>query len=98
MNIIKVDNKQIAKALFYKFYYSKENRDKEALRLAKALLESTTMTFHLGDVDYNIETELEKFDCKLSIGHNGNTATFNLNGKTEIEAEKWKKMCDEIYN
>ncbi len=98
MNTIKVDNKQIAKALFFKFYHSKENRDKEALKLASALLQCNSITLNLGDIDYTIETEFEKFGCKLLIGHNGNTATFNLNGKTEIEPEKWQKMCNEIYN
>jgi hypothetical protein len=97
---MKVDNTQIARAVFFKLYHADRDKtayDMAALRLAAAMLNGS-LTLGLGDTDYIIETELEKFGCCFLIGRSGNSASFNLNGQTEIEAGKWRTMTKEIYD
>ena len=93
---MKVDNKQIAQAVFFKLYYS--GNKIAAARLAAGIFNERPITLNLGDIDHAIESELDKFGCNFIYSGSGNTATFNMNGQTEIDSKKWEIMCDEIYN
>jgi len=92
---MKVDNKQIAKAVFFKLYNSDNYR--AAARVAFGIFQNT-LTLGLGEYDHLIEWELENFGCSFVIGRGGSTASFNMSGQTEIDSKKWEIMCDEIYN
>jgi hypothetical protein len=97
---MKADNGQIARAVFFKLYHAGRDKtacNQAALRLAAGIL-SGSLTLGLGDIDHIIETELEKFGCRFLIGRGGNSASFNLNGQTGIEDEKWRTMLREIYD
>jgi hypothetical protein len=97
---MKVDNQDIARAVFFKLYHSDNDKtacNVAALRLASAIFQGRLL-LGLGDIDWILETELEKFDCQFLIGRRGNTASFNLNGQTKIDAKKWDKLTKEIYD
>ena len=95
---LKVENKEIANAVFYKLYF--EGEYCAAARVAKVLLghSGTSISLGLDDDDHAIEVELEKFGCRLGLSASGNTATFSLNGTTEIEVAKWNELRNKIYN
>ena len=92
---MKVDNKQIARAVFFKL--RSEGNDAAALRLVSAMFQYSTITLNISDIDCLIESELERFGCKFSLRRNGDFALFSFHGQTEIEPEKWQKLCKEIY-
>jgi len=95
---MKVHNKNIARAVFLKIYYSKENKEtcqKAALRLASGIFRGE-IRLGLGDVDWMIDSELYKFGCHFDISRDGDIASFDMNGQTNIHAKKWKKMTEDI--
>ena len=94
---MKVDNIEIAKAVFFKLYYDANNY-KAAARLASAIFQHSSILLNLGEIDCLIERELEHFGCKFSIKRGGDFVSFDLTGKTEIDPDKWQKLCQEIYN
>jgi len=91
-----VDNKQIAKAVFFKLYYCQQFF--AASRLAAALFQYSTITLTHSDTDCLIESELKYFGCRLAIICDGDVATFNFQGKTEIDTDVWRRKIQEIYN
>ena len=92
---MKVDNREIARAVFFKLYHA--HKDRAAARLAAGIFNGS-ITLGLGDTDSIVESELEAFGCRFSCGRNGNTASFFMSGQTEMDADSWNRMRKEIYD
>ena len=91
---MKVSNKQIAKALFFKFYY--DYKDKEALKVAAGLLNGSALALSGSDADAGIRDEFEKCGCMFSDDDMFD-GILNLNGETEMDNKIWDLMCEDIY-
>ena len=90
----KVDNSQIAKAVFYKL--NKEGKYEAASRMALGIF-TGMLQINDNDASAAIETELGAFGCVLTIDRLRGITTFNLYGNTEMSAKEWEKRCNEIY-
>ena len=90
----KVDNSQIAKAVFCKL--NKEGKYEAAARMALGIF-AGTLQINDDESSMAIESELCAFGCVLTIDRLRGKTTFNLYGKTELSAKEWEKRCNEIY-
>ena len=90
----KVDNSQIAKAVFYKL--NKEGKYEAAARMASGIFAGSLQIID-DEASTAIESELGAFGCVLTIDRLRGKTTFNLYGKTELSAKEWEKRCNEIY-
>jgi len=94
---MKVDNIEIAKIVFFKLYHRVKNY-RAAAKLASNIIDKQSLLLNLGDTDHLIEMELEHFGCTFFVKRSGDFVSFDLTGKTEIDPDKWQKLCQEIYN
>ena len=85
MKTNKVDNIQIAKAIFSKL--TKEGNYEAAARMASGIFAGSLQILN-DDVSTTIELELGAFGCALTIDRIRNSTTFNLYGKTEISLSR----------
>jgi len=90
-----VDNKQIARAVFFKLHRAQEFA--AASRLAAAMLCYSSISLDLSDMDCLIEHELILFGCKPSIRRAGEFSSFCFRGKTDIDPVVWFGKCKDIY-
>ena len=66
----------------------KENKKDSALRLARCLLQGTSISLGIGDIDWDIDT--------ASTGYRY-TAHFHFNRKTEMVKERYDEIVKELY-
>ena len=90
-----VENKQVARAVFFKLFRAQEFE--AATRLAAAMFSYSSISLDVSDIDCLIEHELVLFGCKPSIRRNGEISSFNFRGKTDIEPVVWFGKCKDIY-
>lgn len=74
----------------------KENKKDSALRLARCLLQGTSISLGIGDVDWDIDTAIRQCGGEPRIGYRY-TAYFHFNRNTEMEKEKYDGIVKELY-
>lgn len=94
MEELKISNRQIALMAFDRL--RKEDKKDAALRLARCLLQSTSISLSIGDIDWDIETAIRQCGGEPETGYQY-TAHFHFNRNTEIEKEKYDRIVKELY-
>lgn len=94
MEELKISNRQIALMAFDRL--RKEDRKDAALRLARCLLQDTSISLSIGDIDWDIETAIRQCGGEPRTGYRY-TAHFHFNRKTEMEKGKYDKIVKELY-
>lgn len=94
MEELKISNRQIAMMAFDRL--RKENKKDSALRLARCLLQGTSISLGIGDIDWDIDIAIRQCGGEPRIGSRY-TAYFHFNRKTEMEKEKYDGIVKELY-
>ncbi len=94
MEELKISNRQIAMMAFDRL--RKENKKDSALRLARCLLQGTSISLGIGDIDWDIDIAIRQCGGGPRIGYRY-TAYFHFNRKTEMEKEKYDGIVKELY-
>lgn len=66
MEELKISNRQIAMMAFDRL--RKENKKDSALRLARCLLQGTSISLGIGDIDWDIDTAIRQCGGEPSTG------------------------------
>ena len=74
----------------------KENKKDSALRLARCLLQGTSISLGIGDIDWDIDTAIRQCGGEPSTGYRY-TAYFHFNRKTEMVKERYDEIVKEVY-
>jgi len=91
---MKIDNKQIARAVFFTLH--KEQQFEAASRLAAAMLRGNKIFFEDLPIDNQISTAFLMFGCSLK--HNADLPYFNCRGTSDIDPCVWFGKCRRIYS
>lgn len=94
METIKISNREIAQMAFD---YLRNQRKKDAvLRLAGCMLHYSSISLGIGDMDWAIETAIQKCGGVPRIGWRY-TAHFHFDCETEVKEEKYQAINRELY-
>lgn len=74
----------------------KEDKKDSALKLARCLLRSTSISLGIGDIDWDIDMAIRQCGGEPRTGY-GYTARFHFNRNTEMEKEKYDRIVKELY-
>lgn len=94
MDTITIGNKEIAMMAFDRL--RRENKTDSALRLARCLLQSTSISLGIGDIDWDIDMAIQQCGGEPGTGYR-HTAHFHFNRKTVMEKEKYDRIVKELY-
>ncbi len=89
-----IENKEIAMMAFDRL--RKEDKKDSALRLAHCLLQGTSISLGIGDIDWDIDTAIRQCGGEPRTGYRY-TAYFLFNRKTEMEKERYDGIVKELY-
>lgn len=74
----------------------RENKADSALRLARNLLRSTSISLGIGNIDWDIDMAIRQCGGEPRTGYRY-TAYFHFNRKTEMEKERYDEIVKELY-
>ncbi|MCF0257381.1 MAG: hypothetical protein HUK10_14035 [Bacteroides heparinolyticus] len=94
MEELKISNRQIAMMAFDRL--RKENKKDSALRLARCLLQGTSISLGIGDIDWDIDTAIRQCGGEPRTGYRY-TTYFHFNRKTEMEKERYDEIVKDLY-
>lgn len=94
MDTITIGNKEIAMMAFDRL--RKEDKKDSALRLARCLLQGTSISLGIGDIDWDIDMAIRQCGGAPRTGYRY-TAYFHFNRDTEMEKEKYDRIVKELY-
>lgn len=94
MKNVTVSNREIATMAFD--LLCNERKTGAAIRLARDLLHSRSISLGISDRDWDIDTALQRCGGEPRTGYR-HTAYFHLNQKTEMPENRYKEIKKEIY-
>lgn len=94
METVRISNREIARMAFD---YLRDRQKKDAaIRLAGCMLHYSSISLGIGDMDWDIDMAIQKCGGEPRIGWRY-TAHFHFNYETEMEEEKYRAICRELY-
>lgn len=94
MEIVKISNRQIALMAFDRL--RKGNKKDPALKLARCLIQGTSISLGIGDIDWDIDRAIQQCGGEPRTGYRY-TAYFHFNRETEMEKERYDGIVKELY-
>lgn len=94
MEIVKISNRQIALMAFDRL--RKEDKKDSALKLARCLIQGTSISLGIGDIDWDIDMAIQQCGGEPRTGYRY-TAYFHFNRETEMETERYDGIVKELY-
>lgn len=94
MEIVKISNRQIALMAFDRL--RKEDKKDSALKLARCLIQGTSISLGIGDIDWDIDMAIQQCGGMPRTGYRY-TAYFHFNRDTEMEKERYDGIVKELY-
>lgn len=94
MDTITIANREIALMAFDRL--RKEDKKDFALKLARCMLQNASISFGVGDIDWDIDMAIRQCGGQPVTGYRY-TARFHFNRKTEMEKGKYDRIVKELY-
>lgn len=94
METMKISNRQIALMAFDRL--RREDKKDSALKLARCLIQGTSISLGIGDIDWDIDMAIQQCGGEPRTGYRY-TAYFHFNRETEIEKERYDGIVKELY-
>lgn len=94
MDTVTINNRKIALMAFDRL--RKEDKTDSALKLARCLLRSTSISLGIGDIDWEIGRAIQQCGGVSRTGYRY-TAYFHFNRNTEMAKEIYDKIVKELY-
>lgn len=96
--MVRKTGKEVCKMAFD--YLLSEGKKDSALKIAKVLLNDRDVKLSLGlnDIDWDIQTAIERCGAEVKSNWNGNIAFFNLEYYHILDEKKFNEMYDMLYS
>ncbi|WP_289202635.1 hypothetical protein [Bacteroides acidifaciens] len=94
METMKISNRQIALMAFDRL--RREDKKDSALKLARCLIQGTSISLGIGDIDWDIDMAIQQCGGEPRTGYRY-TAYFHFNRETEMEKERYDGIVKELY-
>ena len=94
METMKISNRQIALMAFDRL--RREDKKDSALKLARCLIQGTSISLGIGDIDWDIDMAIQRCGGEPRTGYRY-TAYFHFNRETEMEKERYDGIVKELY-
>ncbi len=94
METMKISNRQIALMAFDRL--RREDKKDSALKLARCLIQGTSISLGIGDIDWDIDMAIQQYGGEPRTGYRY-TAYFHFNRETEMEKERYDGIVKELY-
>ena len=94
METMKISNRQIALMAFDRL--RREDKKDSALKLARCLIQGTSISLGIGDIDWDIDMAIQQCGGEPRTGYRY-TAYFHFNRETEMETERYDGIVKELY-